>query len=130
MGARIKWAPDKESLAFITKRIKDGATQATISKELGFTPGTLSEYKKKYPEIEEAIKSAKCDVESEVVGKLMSIIRDDNHKGQLTSIIFYLKTQCRWRETPQSTVEVDVPLENAPFEGFKITVMKKNNDTE
>jgi hypothetical protein len=49
---------------------------------------------KRHPELGEAVKEGKIKALAMVAGKLMKAI----HEGNLTAIIFYLKTQARWSE--------------------------------
>lgn len=96
-------------LTFIAKRIKDGATEGTIAEELGVTRTTFSRFKLNNPEVQEVVESAQQNIESEVVGFLMQMIRNPNHKNHASSVYFYLKTRCRWRETDPIPVTINAP---------------------
>ena len=75
------------------------------------------------PEVAEAVSTGKAKTVSFVAGKLMELVQ----KGNLSAIIFWLKTQARWRETdrpgetnnedkpqfPAITLTVNDPLEAA-----------------
>lgn len=108
IGTVIKY--DATTLAFISKRIIDGATEGQVAKELGISAVAFSNHKGNTPELEDTIKQALTYIESEVVGFLMKMIRNPDHKNHASSVYFYLKTRCKWREndpTPSNIIAPD-----------------------
>lgn len=70
---------------------------------------------RRHPEIVEAIKQGKAKALGRVTGKLMEAIE----KGNLAAIMFYLKTQWRWREVhPDGDGDKDKP----PFPSMTLTI--------
>jgi predicted transcriptional regulator len=65
-----------------------GASQASVAKRLGLAQATFHDH---YSEV---VRQAIEEKHGFVVGKLYDCIK----KGNVPSIIFYLKTQCGWRE--------------------------------
>jgi hypothetical protein len=76
-----------------------------ISLILGVSPNTVRDYKKRYPELSAAYKRGKSKGHLEVTNRLRDQIKD----GNVTAMIFYLKTQCRWRD--RTRVELSGPGE-------------------
>lgn len=62
---------------------------------------------KEHPELAEIIKRGKAKTKSFVVGKLMEQVK----KGNLTAIIFWLKTQDRWSDSSILKIEDDTNKE-------------------
>lgn len=98
--ARGRGRPDKEvsqsDIDMAARAVQAGVPQKTIAKMLGMSFDT---YKKHIqPEIEPAIASVK----QEVVGYLLDLIR----QKEASSIHFYLKTRCGWRDRmPEDQVQ-------------------------
>lgn len=99
-----------------------GLTQNQMMDYYGVGDMTWAKYCKAYPELRQAILEGKAKTIAEVAGALMKLVR----KGNLGAIIFYLKTQGRWRETdkpeeppagkpavPVFTLTVNDPVEAA-----------------
>ena len=91
----------------ITKEVIDqaellasqGLTQNQIALALGMGESTLYEKKAKFPEFAEAIKAGKAKGVAMVAEKLM----EKAMAMDTTSILFYLKCQGGWRDTPEQT---------------------------
>lgn len=67
--------------------------QFRAAKKLGITAATIINYRKEFPLIEEAYRTAKGLIGDMAESKLMAAIK----KGEAWAICFYLKTQCRDR---------------------------------
>ena len=94
-----------------------GLTTQQIALALGMGESTLYEKKNKFPEFAEAIKAGKAKGVALVAEKLM----EKAMAMDTTSIIFYLKCQGNWRDTPeQSTVTNDGTLNIRIHGGPKI----------
>lgn len=70
-NAKYKVWLDPDNLIIIKGWARDGLTDAQICKNLGIAVGTLYEWKKKYPEIAEALKKGKEIVDREVENALL-----------------------------------------------------------
>ena len=80
-----------------------GLTNEHIAHYYGISTGHWFEQIKKHPEIAVAFHAGKAKTISFVTGKLMEQVK----RGNLTAIIFYLKTQARWRETNHEPTPAD-----------------------
>ena len=91
----------------ITKEVIDqaellasqGLTQHQIALALGMGESTLYEKKRNFPEFAQAIKAGKAKGVAMVAEKLM----EKAMAMDTTSILFYLKCQGGWRDTPEQT---------------------------
>lgn len=120
-----------EVLEHIKKRLKDGATQGTIAQELGVTPDWFSRWKLKTPAVKEVVDKAKMNLESEVVGYLFQMIRNPDHKNHASSVYFYLKTQCGWRESSAAIIPTQESSDKAKGMKYKvIEINEKGDETE
>lgn len=99
-----------------------GLTRQQIAHYFGYSANTFRAAQERQPEIEQAMLTGKAKTISYVSGKLMDAVR----KGNLSAIIFYLKTQARWhefdkiahdgqthRDFPAVTLTVNDPVEAA-----------------
>lgn len=66
----------------------------TIAAACGVGKTTFCQWKNEHPELDKIYKKAKAKSGLKAASKLMEHIE----KGNLTAIIFYLKTQFRWKE--------------------------------
>lgn len=89
-----------ETLEKIEKMSGVGLTQLQIASYYGITPQCWHKTKKRDKRLDVAVKKGKSQAIVMVAGKLMQKINE----GNLSAIIFYLKTQGRWSEN--STVEL------------------------
>lgn len=78
-----------------------------IALALGVSYSTLRNRKREFDEFNTAIKKGKAKANTFVGGKLMEKIKE----GDTASIIFYLKTRCKWTEKQQLEVQT---TEKAP----------------
>lgn len=119
------WVPTEQDIATIKELASTGVTQADIAQHFGFSAGRWYELKKKYPEIDEAIKAAKCKTHAHAAGILYSIWTDNKHPKQFSALLFFLKTQCGWRETDKVDTEKLLPSK-LHFE--QVTKVDKDNN--
>lgn len=89
-----------------------------IALALGISYRTLCSRKKEFADFATAIKKGKAKANTFVGGKLMEKIK----AGDTASIIFYLKTRCKWTEKQQLEVQT---TEKAP-EGLTEVFAKLN----
>lgn len=73
----------------------------TSCQRAGITKKTLCEWREKDSDFDEHINRIKDEQKEWVQGKLMTLIEN----GSTTATIFFLKTQCGWRETQH--IELD-----------------------
>jgi len=91
--------PTKDQLLHIEQLSREGKTLETIAGVFGMTARTLQTRRKQVPELQEAISKGKAAATDIVVGMLWKMILDEGHKGHVSSVFFYLKTQAGWSET-------------------------------
>lgn len=73
----------------------------TSAAAVGTTRETIDNWRKADPEFDKAINTIKERQKEWVQGKLMTLIEN----GSTAAILFFLKTQCGWRETQKLEVE-------------------------
>ena len=73
----------------------NGLTQEQIACALGISESTLTKRKKENTDFTDAIKRGKAKGIALVTNKLMESIKG----GNMTGMIFFLKTQAGWKET-------------------------------
>lgn len=73
----------------------------TSAAAIGVTRETIDNWRKADPGFDKAINTIKERQKEWVEGKLMTAIEN----GNVASIMFFLKTQCGWRETQKVEVE-------------------------
>ena len=73
----------------------NGLTQEQIAAALGISESLLYQQKRENEEFAEAIKRGKAKGIALVTNKLMESIKN----GNMTGMIFFLKTQAGWKET-------------------------------
>lgn len=79
---------------------------AEIAYAIGVCPRTFTT-KKQNPEIQEALERGRARANTFVAGKLMQAIKD----GNVTAMIFWLKSRGGWMETDRHEVEVNQPVQ-------------------
>ena len=94
-GKYQRWL-EPDGLTLLEGWARDGLTDEQIAKNCGCNAGTLYEWKKKYPEISDALKKGKEVVDYEVENALLQSARD----GNTTAQIFWLKNRRpdKWRD--------------------------------
>lgn len=120
----------KDTFKFVPSMVDDvkvmagrGMTQEHIANYFGIGASFFYELKKRYPELQTAYIEGKAKMIALASGKLIELVK----KGNPTAVIFYLKTQARFRETdrpddqdesgakdrPAITITVNDPVEAA-----------------
>jgi len=85
----------KIDLAKVESLAANGLTQEQIALALGISASTLDNRKRENTDFTDAIKRGKAKGIALVTNKLMESIKG----GNMTGMIFFLKTQAGWRET-------------------------------
>jgi len=88
----------KDGLTLISGWARDGLIDEQIAHNMGIATGTLYEWKKKFPEIADALKTGKEVVDYQVENALLDKALD----GDTTAQIFWLKNRRpdKWRDKP------------------------------
>lgn len=84
------------------KELSARLTKGQLADYFNISENTFREVEKRQPEVLEAYKSGKIEQIDEVVGHLL----DQCRKGNITGIIFYLKTQAQWSEEQQQNTVI------------------------
>lgn len=97
-GKYEKWL-EPDNLLLLEAWARDGLTDEQIASNIGIRRETLCEWKKKYPNISNALKRGKEVVDIEVENALHKLAVD----GNITAIIFWLKNRKpdKWRDKPK-----------------------------
>lgn len=77
-------------------------TKTQLADYMGVSFSTFREIEKRQPEVAIAYQKGKAQQIDEVAGHLLEQCR----KGNITAIIFYLKTQAQWKEEQEETKEI------------------------
>lgn len=87
-----------EGLTLLEGWARDGLIDEQIAEKIGINPATLYDWKKKYPEISEALKKGKEVIDYEVENALLLKALC----GDVTAQIFWLKNRRpdKWRDKP------------------------------
>ena len=108
-GKYQEWL-EPDGLLLLEGWARDGLTDEQIAHNMGIATSTLYDWKKKYPEISEALKKGKEVVDIEVENALLKSALE----GNITAQIFWLKNRKpnRWREKQsiEHTGEVSTKL--------------------
>ena len=96
-----------------------GTPQPTLAKILGMSTETMSKYYR------EELDTAKAQANAMIAGRLYKKAMD----GDTTAMIFWLKTQARWRETIDISNE-DGSLQQAPIQQAVLIALNKIQDAE
>lgn len=88
-----------------------GSTHEEIADYYGVSKVTWHKYKKKFPDLLMRYKKGKSKIKVFVKSKLLESIKS----GNLTAIIFYLKTQCGWSEKNSLEIENKIKSKNKIF---------------
>lgn len=124
-NSRVNEWLEADKLTLLTAWARDGLTDEQIAKNIGIVSSTFYEWKRKNPEISEAIKKGKEVVDYEVENALLkralgyticieedkldkegcahTLAKDVHVPGDVTAMIFWLKNRKpeQWREKQQ-----------------------------
>lgn len=125
---RKTWIPTKKILKHIGDLAAKGVTEASIARSCGINPATLSAKKKKFPELDETMKRARANSESIVTGFLWKMIMDEDHPKHFSSVLFYLKCQCGWKDRPDY-INVSDLISKVSYERDTPPVKSNNDDS-
>lgn len=144
-----------EGLIKIEGWARDGLTDEQIARNMGISPSTLYEWKKKYPEISEVLKKGKEVVDRQVENALLkralgydyeevkTLIEDVDGKKKkkvektvkhiapdVTAQIFWLKNRRpdKWRDRKE--LDANVNHLNNPFQELSVDELKKLADLD
>lgn len=70
-GKYAEWCKDPDKKLLLSGWARDGNTDEEIAKKIGISRSTLAEWKKKYPDISDALKKGKEIVDTEVEDSLL-----------------------------------------------------------
>lgn len=100
---------------------REGLTEEQIAHNMGITRSTLSEWKKKYPDISDTVKKGKEIVDFEVENALLQKALS----GDTTAQIFWLKNRKPkiWRDKRGIEVEGNVQT-NSPYDELSVDELK------
>ncbi|MEO0882906.1 MAG: hypothetical protein AAFY34_09235 [Pseudomonadota bacterium] len=83
----------RRGIARVEQMAADGMSLTSIAKALKMHRGTLTEIRRRQPEVAEALERGYSAMEDELVDLLMTRARDLNNKGGTTAAIFLLKAR-------------------------------------
>lgn len=97
-GKYGKWL-EPDGLLLLNAWARDGLTDEQIAKNMGICRDTLYQWKRRFPDIFDALKKGKEVVDIEVENALLKSAL----AGNLTAIIFWLKNRKpeAWRDKPK-----------------------------
>ena len=102
---RPKWEPTAEQVENARAFARRGLTEAQIAHNLGISPDTLIQVKKRNPEFAEAIKAG----QAEGIAMVSNALFNQALAGNTVAMLFFLK--CRdggnWRDTPREVDQGD-----------------------
>ena len=96
-----------------------GTPQPTLAKILGMSTETLTKYYR------DELDTAKAQANASIAGRLYKKAMD----GDTSAMIFWLKTQAKWRETIDISNE-DGSLQQAPIQQAVLIALNKIQDAE
>lgn len=103
-GKYQRWL-EPEGLTLLTGWARDGLIDEQIAHNMGINKATLYDWKKKYPDISDALKAGKEVVDIQVENALLK----NALSGNITAQIFWLKNRRpdKWREKREVEVNPD-----------------------
>ncbi len=101
---RPKFVPTEDQIKQIAKLYGLGLTYDQLAAYLEVSPDCFDKLLERRPDIKQAISKSK----STLIGQIAGSLAQQAIKGNLTAIIFYLKTQGRWAEAREQANSDDV----------------------
>ena len=95
----------EDGLTLLEGWARDGLTHDQIAHNLGVSRSTLAEWKKRFPDLSDALKKGKDVVDYEVENALLERAKG----GDTTAQIFWLKNRRpgKWRDKPEAPGDSD-----------------------
>ena len=95
----------EDGLTLLEGWARDGLTDDQIAHNLGVSRSTLAEWKKRFPDLSDALKKGKDVVDYEVENALLERAKG----GDTTAQIFWLKNRRpgKWRDKPEAPGDSD-----------------------
>lgn len=95
------WLTD-DGLLLLEGWARSGLIDEQIAEKIGISRSTLSEWKKKFPDISDALKKGKEIVDYQVEQALLKKALE----GDTTALIFWMKNRCpeKWRDKPKEVL--------------------------
>ena len=118
-GGRPPLGRDERIAQVVQLHTLVGTPQPTLAKILGMSHETMSKYYR------EELDTAKAQANAQIAGRLFKKAMD----GDTTAMIFWLKTQARWRETIDISND-DGSLQQAPTQQAVLIALNKIHDAE
>ena len=119
LGGRPPLGRSEEIAKAVQLHTLVGTPQPTLAKILGMSTETMSKYYR------EELDTAKAQANAMIAGRLYKKAMD----GDTTAMIFWLKTQARWRETIDISND-DGSLQQAPIQQAVLIALNKIQDAE
>lgn len=115
-----KWL-EPDNILRLQAWARDGLSDEQIAHNMGITPSTLYEWKKKYPEISEALKKGKEVADIEVENALHELALS----GNITAIIFWLKNRMpeKWRDKRDVDLGGEVKT-SSPYDELSVSELR------
>lgn len=101
----------EDGLTLLEGWARDGLTDDQIAHNLGVSRSTLAEWKKRFPDLSDALKKGKDVVDYEVENALLERAKG----GDTTAQIFWLKNRRpgKWRDKPEAPGDSDAQIGRA-----------------
>lgn len=98
-GKFQRWL-EPDGLILLEGWARDGLTDEKIADKIGVSRSTLNDWKKRFPDISDALKKGKEVVDFQVENALVQAALD----GNVTAQIFWLKNRRpdKWRDKPEA----------------------------
>ena len=102
---KYEYLLSEDGLTLLEGWARDGLTDDQIAHNLGVSRSTLAEWKKRFPDLSDALKKGKDVVDYEVENALLERAKG----GDTTAQIFWLKNRRpgKWRDKPEAPGDSD-----------------------
>lgn len=119
-GKYKKWL-EPDNILRMQAWARDGLSDEQLAHNMGITPSTLYEWKKKYPEISESLKKGKEVADIEVENALHELAVS----GNVTAIIFWLKNRLpeKWRDKRDVNLGGEVKT-SSPYDELSVDELR------